>query len=657
MGIVLANPWGFLALAAVPLLVAIHSLRQRSRRVVTSTLFLLEHAGPLPTGGIRLERFRQAVPFWMQLLASLALTWLLVEPRFIRADSRQTVAVVLDSSASMAAFRGPTIAALERALERLGAVAGHTDWHLLETGPRRPPLHAGDTLADLLGALPQWQPTLGTHDFTAALAVAQALAPANRGAVILVTDRDIAVPPGVALLAVGTPIDNTGLVGADVSLSEPGPDPSSGERSSRWRAIVANRGQLPSRRQLTILTGPATGLPTAPMPAPIDIDLAPGETKTLTGAWPAGAERVLLNIGPDRFPLDDSIAIARPVPRRVRAAIRAGTPGGDILGRMLAAATDVETVADADSADLVVEPFGTAGTGAAIQVAAVEVAAIQVAAAAPAIPAAAAGADEAADVENGTRDETGQAPAPPRPMVLDPTPLAVEDHPLVRDLAWNGFLSGPAGPITPGEGDEPLVWKGSRPLVLVRKRIAESGTVGELLLINVDLDTSTAARTPALVVLLDRFVERVRGRIGRSWAGTFQAEEEIPMPALAATLVIEALAGPAAESSMAPRPRSRPFRGRAPADAGFFAVARGDGEASAPPLLHGATQQADPRESDFRTAGPADTVDGVRLELARRQSVADPFLPGWLALVAAALLVAWGWKQTQRGASAAGGTP
>jgi len=644
VGIVLANPWGFLALAAVPLLVAIHSLRQRSRRVVTSTLFLLEHAGPLPTGGIRLERFRQAVPFWMQILASLALTWLLVEPRFIRADSRQTVAVVLDSSASMAAFRAPTIAALERVLKRLGAVAGHTDWHLLETGPRRPPLHAGDDLAGLLGALPQWQPTLGTHDFTAALAVAQALAPADRGAVILVTDRDVAVPSGVALLSVGTAIDNTGFVGADVSSGGPGTDSSSGDRSPRWRAIVANRGQLPSRRQLTILTGPATGLPTAPTPTPLDIDLAPGETKTLTAAWPAGAERVLLDIGSDRFPLDDGIALARPVPRRVRVAIRAGTPGGEVLGRMLAAATDVETVADADSADLVVEPFGTAGTGSAIQVAA----------AAPITPADEdAGAEGAAD---GARDEAGEAPAPPRPMVLDPAPLSVEEHPLVRDLAWNGFLSGPAGPITPGEGDEPLVWKGARPLVLVRHRITESGAVSELLLINADLDGSTAARTPALVVLLERFVERVRGRIERPWAGTFQAEEEIPMPPLPATLVVEPLEGPASAST-APPPRSQPFRGRAPAEAGFFTVAPRDGEASAEALLHGATQQADPRESDFRTAGPADTVDGVRLELARRQSVADPFVPGWLALVAAALLVAWGWKQTQRGATAAGGTP
>jgi len=641
VGIVLANPWGLVALAAVPLLIAIHSLRQRSRRVVTSTLFLLEHAGPLPTGGIRLERFRQALPFWMQLLASLALTWLLVEPRFIRADSRQTVAVVLDSSASMAAFRRPTIAALERVLRRLGAVAGHTDWHLLETGPRRPPLHAGDTLAGLLGALPQWQPTLGTHDFTAAIAVAQALAPADRGAVILVTDRDIAVPPGVARLSVGTPIDNTGFVGADVSADAAAPNASSGGPSTRWRAIVANRGQLPSRRKLTILTGLAAGLPTAPTPAPLDIDLAPGETKTLNGAWPAGAERVLLELTSDRFSLDDSIAVVRPVPRTVRVAIRAGTPGGELLGRMLAAATDVEIVADADSADLVVEPYGTEGTGASVQVSA----------AAPDT-----NADSAEEAGDAGQEEADKASPPPRPMRLDPAPLSVEDHPLIRDLAWIGFLSGPAGPIEPADGDEPLVWKGARPLVLLRKRIAERGTVGELLLINADLEASTASRTPALVVLLERFVERVRGRIERPWAGTFQAEEEIPMPALAATLVVEPRASPDAEGGETPRPRSQPFRGRAPADAGFFTVAAPAGEASTPALLQGATQQADPRESDFRTAGPADTVDEVRLELARRQSVADPFLPGWLALVAAALLVAWGWKQAQRGTPAVGGT-
>ena len=129
------------------------------------------------------------------------------------------------------------------------------------------------------------------------------------------------------------------------------------------------------------------------------------------------------------------------------------------------------------------------------------------------------------------------------------------------------------------------------------------------------------------------------------------------MPPLTATLVVEPRASPDAEGGATPQPRSQPFRGRAPADAGFFTVAPSAGAASAQAYLQGATQQADPRESDFRTAGPADTVDEVRLELARRQSVADPFLPGWLAMVAAALLVAWGWPVTRRGTPAAGGTP
>jgi hypothetical protein len=88
-----------------------------------------------------------------------------------------------------------------------------------------------------------------------------------------------------------------------------------------------------------------------------------------------------------------------------------------------------------------------------------------------------------------------------------------------------------------------------------------------------------------------------------------------------------------------------PFRGRAPVEAGFFTgvAAKGDG----PPLLSGAVQQGDGRESDFSAAAPLDTVEELRLERIRRQSVEDPFLPGWLALVAAALLAAWAWQATR----------
>ena len=620
MDILLANPWGLLALAAVPTLIVIHSLRQSSRRIPTSTLFLLEHAGPEPVGGLRIDSFRQTLPFWMQLLATLAVTWLLVEPRFIRADSRQTVAVVLDSSASMLPFRTGTIATLERRLRTLGAVAGHTDWHLLETGPRRPPLYAGDRLDDLLQTLDGWRPSLGTHDFTAALALASSLAPPDRGAVILVTDRPVAVPPGVAVVSVGGRVDNVGISGADVvsvapnSESEAAPAPSApGLTGLCFRALVTNHGASRCERTLTLLAGDAMGLPESPSGPPLAIGLDPGQSRTVEAPWPAGAERLILALDADRFTLDDRVALVYPRPRVVRVAIRPDTCGGELLGRMLAAATDAEVVADPAVADLVVEPYGTEGTVAAVQVRKGEV------------------RDDAPQEADGTvtRQQTR----------IDPAPLVADDHPLVDDLAWAGLLSGPAGGLGLEAGDEPLVWKGAAALVRLREQILSTGAVRETLLLDFDVAGSTAARTPALVVLLDRYVERVRERIDRPWSATFQAEERIVSPVSPATLTPEPLWwDPEAASPVAPLP----FRGRAPAEPGFFVVRR-EGGNPADIRLWGAVQQADTRESDFSAAAPIDTLDEVRLERARRQSAADPFLPGWLAIIAAALLAGWAW--------------
>ena len=635
MDILLANPWGLLALAAVPALVVIHSLRQASRRVPTSTLFLLDHAGPEPVGGVRLDSFRQAIPFWMQILASLALTWLLVEPRFIRADSRQTVAVVLDSSASMAPFRDATVAALERQLRRLQAVAGRTDWHLLETGPRRPPLYAGDRLDDLLGAVDRWRPSLGTHDFTPSLALGSSLAPPDRGAVILVTDRPVAVPPGVALLSAGAEIDNVGISGADVVAdAADAPTDAVGDRPApapdglRFRALVTNHGKSRAVRTLTVRGGDARSIPDRPVAPPTSIELDPEQSRTIEAPWPAGAERLTLELDADRFTLDDRAALVRPRPRVVGVAVRPATDGGELLGRMVIAAADTELVGDADQADLLIEPFGTEGTAPAVQVrkGAVD--------------------DEAASGgEKQDSDPVADSDTPPPQARIDPAPLVADDHPLVGDLAWNGLLSGPAGGLPLEGGDTALVWKGYAALIRLRTDILPTGSIRETLLLDFDVEGSTAARSPALVVLLDRFADRVRERIDRPWSATFQAGEAIALPVTQATIAPEPFSsGPRSTSTVG----ALPFRGRAPAEPGFFTVRRGSDAADDTPLLSGAVQQSDARESDFAAAAPIDTVDDVRLERARRQTVADPFLPGWIALAAAALLAAWAWSARRR---------
>lgn len=595
MGIVFANPWGLAALAAVPALVAIHCLRRRSRRVRASTLFLLDHAAPRPTGGTRLDRFRQSLPFWMQLLAILAATWLLAEPRWIRSDARQTVSVVLDGSASMAAGLEETKRALAAALERVARGAARTDWRLLETGPRRAPLHAGDRLDGLLAALDLWRPSQGSHDFRPTLAVASSLAPAGAGIVVLVTDRPVEVPAGVAVLSVGRPLDNVGIAGADCVV---GAEDDAAPAEPRWRALVTNHGATAAVRTLTVLAGGPDGLPETPAAVPSPLTLAPGATEALEGPWPAGAARLLLRLDADRFPLDDRAPLVLPRPRVVRVALREDTPSGGLLARLVAAAGDVLPAGDVAAADMVVEVAGTEGTLPAVQIAP-----------APEGDAGAAG--------------------------LDPEPPAATDDALVRDLAWAGLLTGPSRIASADAGDQVLLWKGSRPLVLVRTTIRADGVVRRALVLGFDPEGTSAERLPALVVLLARWVERVRDGIDpagadRGWAANVETDEAIPLPARPLRLEVT----PTTDGAAA---REEPFARRAPRETSFFAVRDGDGAR----LVSGAALGLDPREGDFRDAAPVDTLAGLERERALVQSVADPWTPGWIALVAAALLAAW----------------
>jgi hypothetical protein len=622
-GLFFANPWGLLALAALPAILAIHFLQERSRRVRASTLFLLERAAPLPAGGIRLEKFRNSLPFWMQLLAALALTWLLADPRWIAKESRQTVAVVLDSSASMQAVRQETLDLLARRLGSWDAVAARTDWHLLETGPGRPPLYAGRKLAEALAAARGWRPTLGTHDFAESLAIASTLVPPGAGAVILVTDRPIELPGGVGLLSAGAAFDNVGFSGGDVERA--------GDRAT-WRVLVTNHGAAPQERALTALSTAAGGEP-VPLGSPEIVSLAPGQSRTLQGAWAAGAERLVLSLAGDRFGFDDLLPLVRPVPRTVKVAVTIGGPTGDLLDRMVRAADGVEIVADPAAADLVVGRFDPAATTDGIQVAVGD------------LPTATAvGEPTAADAAAKKRE-----PGPP--AAFDPAWVAAEDTALVRDLGWGGLLSGPAGNLGLTAADEPLVWKGGRPLAFVRTTGLSGGRTVQWLVLNFDVAGSTAARAPAVVVLVQRFIDRIRTRIPRPWAGNFETGQALDLPdavldapAGRVTLAVEPVAGEA--------PGPVPFRGRAPREPAFFTVSAA-ADADAPParLVTGAAQFADAREGDFRTAAPLDTLESIRMELALKQSVADPWAPLWLGIAIAALLVAWGWKgRGRRGA-------
>jgi len=598
VGIFLANPWGLLALVAIPAIVGVHFLQERSRRVRASTLFLLERAQPTAAAGARIERFRQSLPFWMQVLAAAVAAWLLADPRIVRRDSRQTVAVVLDSSASMQACREQTLARLAARLPAWNAAAGRTDWHLLETGPRRPPLYAGAGLSELLeAARTRWRPTLGTHDTAAAIMTAASLAPPGTGAVILVTDRPQRVPEGVGLLSAGGAFDNVGFSGGDIRIVDGQP---------RWRALVTNHGASAESRTVAA-TVSGTGGSDVTIGPPEEVTLAPGHSHTLEGPWPDVTGRLTLRLSADRFTTDDVLPLVRPVPQLVRIAQVIEGPTADLIVRMALAAGNVERVDAPDEADLVI-------------------------------------GDVAADPDRdailfpvGTDDAAAET-EPPQPATFDAAWLSPEHHPLVDDLAWGGLLSGPAGGLSARPADEPLLWKGQRPFVILRRATLPGGRPIESLVLDFDVSRSTAARTPAFVVLIARFVDRVRMRTGRAWAANVDASQPLDVPADddgRATLVTDPVRADVASTGASTRVD---FQGRAPDEPAFFAVVRAD---AAGPLVSGAAQFADARESDFRDAAPADTLETLRREAALKQSVEDPWMPLWLGGLAAALAVAW----------------
>jgi hypothetical protein len=215
---------------------------------------------------------------------------------------------------------------------------------------------------------------------------------------------------------------------------------------------------------------------------------------------------------------------------------------------------------------------------------------------------------------------------------LDPAWTVAENHPLTRDLNWMGLLTPRPVDLTLTENDQPLLWKGERLLALLRHERAEDGRSLQRLLLGWDLSQSNAARHPAVLVMLHRFIETVRAAKRDAWADNFDTGQTVEVSgseqSLKATLELRM------DGS-----RVTSFEGRVPERPSFFEVVeRGK------PLLRGATHFADVREADFRDAGPVDTVDQRRWEAAMKQTEADPWMPLWMLLLLGCLVVAWTWR-------------
>jgi hypothetical protein len=228
----------------------------------------------------------------------------------------------------------------------------------------------------------------------------------------------------------------------------------------------------------------------------------------------------------------------------------------------------------------------------------------------------------------------------------DRAPLTAERHPLVERLSWQGLIGPGPAQLRPAARDELLLWQGDTPLVWRRAGEAAAGQ----LVLNLDWAASNAGRLPATLLLLRRHVETVRDARSGAYAANFDTGSPVPLAAAdleaqqGAEWTIVRVGGETRSLAAGERAVLR-----APSEAGFFEVRRGDEV-----LVRGAAQFSDARQGDFKGAGEfmREPPAGEAQAAAERRLTEDRWAPLWLALAGAALLAAW-WPG--RSAAGAGG--
>lgn len=475
-----ANPAGFFGLLAVPAILVIHMLREKSRRLPVSTLFLLDRLAPRTPSGRTLHVLQNSLPMWLQILAALLITWLLVDPRWVRADSTQRVTVILDSSASMQAAQPRLRELLPEVLARIAKASARTDWAILTSHAPESPLYRGSDVGGVMAALEGWQPTRPHHD--PARAFALALLDARESTVLYVTDRKPeTLPAGIQLLAGGAPLENCGFVGQKTWRDASGP---------QWQALVKASGEKAQERTWWFETEKVRSQVQT-------LRLEPGQIATIAGPFPPGETQVRVMLSADEFPLDDVLPLVATEPKPLGVFV-AGNPAMSQLAERIvvtvAGARRVNTPAEADLAIV-------------------------------------ASTDALAASFPGAKVIFGSQGATPGNVRA---PIAAEKHPLTDGLVWDGLLLSGIGSLAMEGGDQALVWQRQEALIFLRTAAGK-----KQLFLNFEVEKSNADRLPSFVLLLSRFLASVQSDKPVSFAENFETHQLLPLSGAGLTMARE----------------------------------------------------------------------------------------------------------------------
>ena len=603
MDLSFANPAGFWALLGLPAIIAIHFLQRQSKSLTISTLFLLEQLTRESVRGRKIERIRHSVPLWLQLLMVLLLTWLLIQPRWIRPESVQRIAIVIDSSASMSAFKKELAGTLRPQLDKLSQNVSRTEYLVIESAIADLTLYNGGSLPEMFAALDNWRPLGGAHDFSESLRIARSLVGGD-GLVVLATDHQHdTLPFNASLLAVGRPLPNVGFAGLVITEGADG--------APAWRTIVRNYSDTAQTRRWHFFTADQRS-PDSPL------TLEPGQSRTLEGPFPEGVRQLTLSLEADNFPLDDQLPAVIPQAKRLTLAQLTPASLQPNIDQVVASLDEIEAFqADEET---------------------------------PRLP-----------------DLTLFGYDPLSPGLIDGNAIvflnqqlltksyfsgriAAENHPLVDGLNWQSLIARRSPGAVTGDGDTVLLWQDNRALIFLRN---ENGA--RQLFINFDLATSNAGRLPAFIVLIHRFVESLREAKVAPWTANFETGQALNLACHQPTPGDETSAPAALRYRFNPLPQSSadainqsvPLTQanllRAPREPGFFTVTQGSET-----LLTAAASFADTREADLREAGSRNDLSLADAVLIEQHSESDNYWQIWLLLLLTALLIAWHYTERKR---------
>ena len=304
MPVLFANPWGLLALLGIPIVLAIHFLHRHRKAIPVSTLFLIDIAREPARSGRRWHRLIPSIPLWLQLLLVLLLATILSQPFMPRGVMR--VAVIIDDSASMRAFRNELSTALTDLHKETSRGRRGTHWLVLPANPTRPRLFSGENPTAWINQLTHWTPSDSWHDPSAALRLARDQV-GPEGLVIYATDTPrTELPGGAALLSIGKPITNVGVGGISFTESPEG---------TRWQTVIVNPSDETATRQWTLESNGQNQSP------PETITIPAKGMATIGGLLPAQSTRCILRLNHDRFTLDDHFPFVCPSPKPLAMAL------------------------------------------------------------------------------------------------------------------------------------------------------------------------------------------------------------------------------------------------------------------------------------------------------------------------------------------------